>query len=69
MDFPQPIAVRDIAIWINGTIIGNPNLTLTGINEIHKVRDGDLSFVDHPKYYDASLNSAASAVIVPSEMT
>ena len=68
MDFPKPVAVTEVASWIHASIIGNKDLKLSGINEIHKVRAGDLSFVDHPKYYDASLNSAASAVIVPSEM-
>jgi UDP-3-O-[3-hydroxymyristoyl] glucosamine N-acyltransferase len=68
MNFETPIPVREIAGWIDAKIIGNEQLLLTGINEIHKIRKGDITFVDHPKYYGASLNSAASAVIVPAEM-
>ena len=68
MNFEQPISVREIASWIKAKIIGNDQLLLTGINEIHKIRSGDITFVDHPKYYSASLNSAASAIIVPVEM-
>lgn len=68
MDFPQPISVTEIASWIDATIIGNAELVLNGINEIHKVREWDITFVDHPKYFNASLQSAASAIIVPSQM-
>jgi hypothetical protein len=35
-----------------------------GINEIHKVSKGDLTFVDTPKYYDKVLKSAASFIII-----
>lgn len=68
MDFPQSISVIDIAEWIGAEVLGNTALQLNGVNEIHKVRAGDITFVDHPKYYHASLHSAASAVIVPTEM-
>ncbi len=36
----------------------------TGINEIHRVEAGDLAFVDHPKYYNTCLQSAASFIII-----
>jgi UDP-3-O-[3-hydroxymyristoyl] glucosamine N-acyltransferase len=35
-----------------------------GINEIHRVESGDVCFVDHPKYYDQCLNSAATCIII-----
>ena len=34
------------------------------MNEIHVVEAGDIVFVDHPKYYDKALNSAASIVLI-----
>jgi UDP-3-O-[3-hydroxymyristoyl] glucosamine N-acyltransferase len=37
---------------------------ITGINEIHKVSVGDLTFVDTPKYYDKVLSSPASFIII-----
>ena len=66
MNLPQAISVTEIAGWIGAQIIGNKELMVKGINEIHKVREGDITFVDHPKYFNTSLNSAASAIIVPS---
>ena len=68
MNFPSPVPVKEIASWINATIVGNEELVLKGANEIHKVEEWDITFVDHPKYYNASLQSAASAIIVPSMM-
>ena len=35
-----------------------------GLNEIHKVTVGDITFVDVKKYFDKSLNSAASIIIL-----
>ena len=64
MKFPEPIAVTTIAEWIGAEIIGNSTLMLTGINEIHKVEHGDITFSDAPKYFKKSLESAASAIIL-----
>ena len=60
MQFPSPVAVSWIAGFINAKLIGNNEGLATGINEIHKVEKGNLVFVDHPKYYDKCINSAAS---------
>ena len=40
----------------------------TGINEIHKVQPGDISFVDFEKYYSKCLNSAATIIIINKEV-
>ncbi len=68
MDFKQSLSIKDVAQWIGAKLIGNTDLLVSGINEIHKVRQGDITFVDHPKYFKASLDSAASAIIVPAAM-
>ncbi|MFT4153301.1 UDP-3-O-(3-hydroxymyristoyl)glucosamine N-acyltransferase [Parafilimonas sp.] len=64
MKFPQPVSLKEIATLIHAEVIGNTASQAAGINEIHKVEEGDLCFVDHPKYYDASLNSAATHIII-----
>jgi UDP-3-O-[3-hydroxymyristoyl] glucosamine N-acyltransferase len=64
MRFDQPVPLARIAELINAELIGDPGATATGINEIHKVESGDLVFVDHPKYYDKCLQSAASFIII-----
>ena len=55
MQFPSPVSAKWIANFINAEIAGNENSFATGINEIHEVSNGDIVFVDHPKYYDTCL--------------
>ena len=64
MTFDQPIPIREIAKQINAEIIGDPNTVASGINEIHQVRPGDITFVDVKKYFEKSLNSEATFVIL-----
>jgi len=64
MRFPSPVSLTWIAELIGAQLMGKSDAVATGINEIHKVETGDLVFVDHPKYYDKCLNSAASFIII-----
>ena len=64
MRFPSPVSLSWIASLINAEIIGDDTAEVIGINEIHKVETGDLAFVDHPKYYDKCLHSAATFIII-----
>lgn len=68
MQFPSPVSISWIAELINAKVIGDINAHATGINEIHKVENGDLVFVDHPKYYDKCLNSNATFIIINKEV-
>ncbi len=69
MKFPSPVSVKWIAEFIKAELVGNVNANATGINEIHNVEEGDLVFVDHPKYYDKCINSAASFIIINKQAT
>ncbi|MEO8861977.1 MAG: LpxD N-terminal domain-containing protein, partial [Ginsengibacter sp.] len=64
MQFPSPVSAQWIASFIDAEIEGNKNSSATGINELHVVREGDIVFVDHPKYYDTCLNSKATFIII-----
>jgi len=64
MKFPMPIPISEIAEQFGLTILGNKDLLATGINEIHKVEAGDITFSDVKKYFKKSLNSAASIIIL-----
>ena len=56
--------LSEIASLLGADFEGNPDFPVTGINEIHKVESGDLTFVDHPKYYDKALSSSATTIII-----
>jgi UDP-3-O-[3-hydroxymyristoyl] glucosamine N-acyltransferase len=64
MQFPSPVSIQWIADFISAQLVGDVNAQATGINEINNVTFGDLVFVDHPKYYDKCVNSAASFIII-----
>lgn len=68
MKFFKPQNLKDIASLIEAQYIGNPTFQITGINEIHVVEAGDIVFVDHPKYYDKALNSAATVILINKEV-
>jgi len=68
MKINQAITLSELSELINGKVIGNADGLVTGINEIHRVETGDLTFVDHPKYYDKALNSAASFILINKEV-
>lgn len=68
MQFPAPVSITWIAEFIKAELIGEKKNDATGINELHKVEKGDLVFVDHPKYYDTCINSAATFIIINKRM-
>jgi UDP-3-O-[3-hydroxymyristoyl] glucosamine N-acyltransferase len=60
--------LQQIAQLINAKYIGTADFKITGINEIHMVEKGDLTFVDHPKYYDKALQSKATTILINKEV-
>lgn len=63
MKLSRPIPVKQLAAQINAQLIGDEELLIYGINEIHKVQPGDLTFADIPKYFQPALNSAATILL------
>lgn len=68
MKLDRNYTIKEIAGLINCSFVGDENHAVTGINEIHKVVPGDLVFVDHPKYYDKALKSAATTILIDKEV-
>lgn len=68
MKLSQPITLGSLASLVSARVIGDEKAMVTGINEIHMVEAGDITFVDHPKYYDKALQSAATFVIINKEV-
>ena len=63
MKFPKVFALQEIATLVDCEYVGDANFPVEGLNEIHVVERGDIVFVDHPKYYDKALNSAATIIL------
>lgn len=67
MDLPRNYRLQEIAELLGRRFVGDPEHPVKGINEIHRVRKGDLVFVDHPKYYKTALHSAATTILIDQE--
>ncbi len=68
MKFNPPQTLESIAQIIDAKPIGELDYQVLGLNEIHVVEAGDIVFVDHPKYYDKALNSAATIILINKEL-
>jgi UDP-3-O-[3-hydroxymyristoyl] glucosamine N-acyltransferase len=64
MKFNKIHTLKQIAEIINAEYVGNDDFQVFGMNEIHVVTPGDIVFVDHPKYYEKALNSAATIILI-----
>ncbi len=64
MKFPTTFTLKQISEIIDSEFIGDANFPVYGMNEIHVVEEGDIVFVDHPKYYDKALASKATIVLI-----
>ncbi len=49
---------------LGAEVIGDKERAVTGLNEINRVQEGDLVFVDHEKYYNKALTSAATTILI-----
>ena len=64
MTFNHPQTLKSIAGLIGAQMIGDENFPVLGTNEIHRVKAGEIVFVNHPKYYDKALNSDATIILI-----
>ncbi|TYB76250.1 UDP-3-O-(3-hydroxymyristoyl)glucosamine N-acyltransferase [Bizionia myxarmorum] len=68
MKFPKAHTLKEIATLLHINYVGDADFPVLGMNEIHVVEAGDIVFVDHPKYYDKALASAATIVLINKEV-
>ncbi|MFT5184371.1 MAG: UDP-3-O-[3-hydroxymyristoyl] glucosamine N-acyltransferase [Flavobacteriales bacterium] len=68
MDLLPAKTLSELAAMLGCSFVGDANHIVSGINEIHRVKKGDLVFVDHEKYYEKALNSAATTILIDKEV-
>ena len=64
MKFPKIYTLKEISELIDADFVGDESFPILGMNEIHVVEEGDIVFVDQPKYYDKALQSKATVVLI-----
>jgi len=68
MKLAKQSSLGEIAALVGHPYKGDPNVIVTGLNEIHKVEPGDIVFVDHQKYYNKALESLADVILINKEV-
>jgi UDP-3-O-[3-hydroxymyristoyl] glucosamine N-acyltransferase len=61
----RTITVRDLASRVTGSVLGDPDVAVSGVASLESADPGDLVYVDSPKYAGALSSSKASAAILP----
>jgi UDP-3-O-[3-hydroxymyristoyl] glucosamine N-acyltransferase len=57
-------SLGELAGRLGAELVGDPELRVRGIRTLDAAGPGDLSFLTHPRYLEAALASAASALLV-----
>ena len=66
MKLANPISIDELLgiLQTEATVKGKTDNRVCGINELHSVEEGDLSFVDNEKYYDRMLRPHGKIFII-----
>ncbi len=60
--------LREIAELIDGEIVGNDSIVITGVSGIKEAGDGDITFLANPKYFPLIEKTGASAIITSKDV-
>jgi UDP-3-O-[3-hydroxymyristoyl] glucosamine N-acyltransferase len=56
--------LSEIAEYLNGELVGNPGISITGLAKIQDAEPGQLSFLSNPKYAKFLDSTKASAILI-----
>jgi UDP-3-O-[3-hydroxymyristoyl] glucosamine N-acyltransferase len=63
--FTVGVTVRQLAEWVQGELLGDPDLAITNARTLMEAEPGDITFVESEKNLSAWHTSRASAAVVP----
>ena len=63
MEFLEPISVSRISSLLDVSYFGDGEQLVYGLNEINRCKEGDIIYVNHPKYHAKAELSKATAII------
>lgn len=61
--------LKELADFVKGNLVGDGDIEISGIAGIQEAKGGDISFLANPKYVSKVNTTAASAVVVPLEIS
>jgi UDP-3-O-[3-hydroxymyristoyl] glucosamine N-acyltransferase len=59
---------QELAQWVNGTVVGDGEIEISGVAAIEVAQPGEITFIANPKYLPKLSQTHASAVIVSKEV-
>src|SRR5215510_2755872 len=59
------LTADELASQINGRVVGDPSVRISGIASLESAKAGELSYVEDEKLFDAARASSASCLLVP----
>jgi UDP-3-O-[3-hydroxymyristoyl] glucosamine N-acyltransferase len=65
----MPFTAAELALRLDGQVIGDGSLVLTGFAPADRAQPGDLTFAENEAYFARAEKSAASAVLVDGALT
>lgn len=60
--------LKEIAEFVHGKIVGDPNVVIRGVSGIKEAQEGDITFLANPKYLNYIEKTNASAIITSLEV-
>jgi UDP-3-O-[3-hydroxymyristoyl] glucosamine N-acyltransferase len=61
--------LKELALWVDGTVVGDGEIEISGVAAIEEARAGEITFIAHPKHLPNLNKTDASAIIVSKEVT
>ena len=55
--------LKELSLLVDGALVGNPDLEITGVSEVKNGIPGTITFVNYPKYKQYLNTTEASAVL------
>ena len=69
MKFERNFTIKELLpLMDNVRLVGPEDFPVSGMNEIHMVEEGDVTFVDLDKYYNKALESKAGVILIDKEV-
>jgi UDP-3-O-[3-hydroxymyristoyl] glucosamine N-acyltransferase len=65
----MPLTAAEIAKHLDGEVVGDGSVPLTGFAPADKAKAGDLTFAENQTYFNRAEQSAASAIMVDGQFT
>jgi UDP-3-O-[3-hydroxymyristoyl] glucosamine N-acyltransferase len=63
MERPQPISLGAIQELVGATLVGNPDVVITGLSSLESAQPGDLAFLASDRFLKSAQSSRAGALI------